>query len=538
VDCSLPFMRDVCTKDFDVPLPPHRPFVKTWPSGDKREIVNLTSIGEVLYPPGEWKPQEAFRLLERILFAAVADRPVHIVDDASRALALRKGPVRGKHPLDIFELVDTEVVQFEALNNAFDEYRAMRFKRNRVMLGKEKALVPYGKRVPKKQLVVPEQDSDRPSKVSAELEDFVRQRSKVIASRQPSDVIPSPYEVLRIPPDAQASTIRRTFQDLARDLHKEVWELHPLMDDAAVVRYEIENAYAVIGPPDRRAYFDEFGGEGWLEHLQERKRLDEDWYYGNPLIATLTDDTWDQKVVEAAIWVIEFHAPWCSFCRQHRIWFPEVVKKAEHLPVEFGSVDCTRNLKICKELHSIREFPSLRIVNHKFGFSEAVQLWDSQARQWIFDEVPAAFAEKIIPWNMWLQNSKKNMNITEDAFRPGGLVANSSAMWAIAFLENPESPHCKAISRGLLRLSAALSRFNVEVGSVDCSLLELSRICYEEQEVPAHQRRTLLKVWPAGAKNVTEDFVKGGEVLPVPDEVDLEEFFSFLSRSTRFALHG
>jgi hypothetical protein len=106
IDCSLPFMRDVCTKDFGVPLPSHRPFVKMWPSGDKREIANLTRVGEVLYPPAEWSVAQAFRLVERVLFAAVADRPVHIVDDASRALALRKGPVRGLHPFDATQLVD------------------------------------------------------------------------------------------------------------------------------------------------------------------------------------------------------------------------------------------------------------------------------------------------------------------------------------------------------------------------------------------------------------------------------------------------
>lgn len=156
--------------------------------------------------------------------------------------------------------------------------------------------------------------------------------------------------------------------------------------------------------------------------------------------------------------------------------------------------------------------------------------------------MPAAFEEKIVPWNMWLQNSKKNSNLTEEAFRPSGILSNSSAMWIIAFLENPESSHGKAISRGLLRLSASLSIFNIEVGSVDCSVLEMSEVCQKDQEVyfgmPVQKRRSLIKVWPAGPKNVTDDFVRGGQVLPIPDEVGLDEVFALITRSIRFALHG
>ena len=70
-----------------------------------------------------------------------------------------------------------------------------------------------------------------------------------------------PYEVLGVPRDADAKTIKKTYRKLAARYHP---DQNP-DDPSAEERFkEIAAAYAVVGDAERRARYDQFGhtGEG------------------------------------------------------------------------------------------------------------------------------------------------------------------------------------------------------------------------------------------------------------------------------------
>ena len=83
---------------------------------------------------------------------------------------------------------------------------------------------------------------------------------------------------------------------------------------------EVTEAFDVLGDPDKRAAYDDFGKDdmaGWDDHwsyAQSGNKVSKDFYVNDKLITRLTSKIWDARVTHG-YWFVEFYAPWCSHCQ-------------------------------------------------------------------------------------------------------------------------------------------------------------------------------------------------------------------------------
>lgn len=144
--------------------------------------------------------------------------------------------------------------------------------------------------------------------------------------------------------------------------------------DLGTIRAPIEHASMNIGDTAPIVY-----GDSDVDH------------YGNKKIALeLTGKTFDQTVKQHEVMLVDFHAPWCSHCRQLApIWehAAELLKEKGHgystgagrrtysWTIGMATVDCTveDNMELCKQQH-IQAFPTVRV------FRKGTDLTDGQGR--------------------------------------------------------------------------------------------------------------------------------------------------------------
>ena len=79
-----------------------------------------------------------------------------------------------------------------------------------------------------------------------------------------------PYEVLMVPADADAETIKRAYRNLARKLHPDRAGSTP---EAKAAFLELKSAYDILSDPQKRRQYD-FDPDSLLEeeHYAEKRR--------------------------------------------------------------------------------------------------------------------------------------------------------------------------------------------------------------------------------------------------------------------------
>jgi len=115
--------------------------------------------------------------------------------------------------------------------------------------------------------------------------------------------------------------------------------------------------------------------EPYVEHVaQERKveyeEIDHpefDHEDDNP-VQVLTTDLWDDQMHQFPVVMVNFHAPWCMWCRRLApVWEHAALKSAEKFgdEVMFGKVDCTHRdaVQICRN-NRIMAFPTVRVYKN------------------------------------------------------------------------------------------------------------------------------------------------------------------------------
>ena len=102
-----------------------------------------------------------------------------------------------------------------------------------------------------------------------------------------------------------------------------ILRLHPdknppeLSEEAEAGFREVVAAYEILSNPDKRAAFDDFGGDGgteeggndggfdtFWEYQQSGKKDERNFYTGHPLITQLTEKLWDRRLVGNVIWLV------------------------------------------------------------------------------------------------------------------------------------------------------------------------------------------------------------------------------------------
>ena len=131
----------------------------------------------------------------------------------------------------------------------------------------------------------------------------------------------APYVALNVDRTATQSEIRKAYRTLTLLLHPDKNE--PEMRDLAESAFrEVVAAYEILSNPDKRASFDDFGGnaeddggfESFWEYENSGKKDERDFYTGHRLITQLTEQLWDRRLVGDSIWLVEFYAPWYVRC--------------------------------------------------------------------------------------------------------------------------------------------------------------------------------------------------------------------------------
>lgn len=345
-----------------------------------------------------------------------------------------------------------------------------------------------------------------------------------------------PYDVLNVTRQASPSEMRKSYRRLSMRFHPDKWALakKEWRLAAEIAFADLVKAYETLGVPDKRAAFDAYEGSDfsrhWEEGAQGKFNGNEDFYFGDPLIATLTEELWERRLAGRSIWLIKFYAAWCPASRNSRNEWRSVAQAVEGLPVDVGAVNCVRQKRICSDYVGISKYPTVMLLNREFGTMQQYSGGELKA------EAIREWAERVSSeWRWLFRTSHVHWDLGREAFEAGGLVADSDAMWVVAFLDGRECPSCKAHCTNLLRLSASLRGLPAEVGAVDCSLPAHRAFCYEDHEVPVPPHRPVVKAFRSGAKNRTES-PEAGEVLYAGAELEPHVVLQLLERALRLAL--
>ena len=344
-----------------------------------------------------------------------------------------------------------------------------------------------------------------------------------------------PYETLGVERDAPQSEIRRAYRRLTLRLHP---DKNKLMEDIALLAFqELVKAYEVIGNPDKRAAFDDFGGhskeEGgfntFWEYEQSGEKDERNFYTGHPFITQLTKRFWDRRLTGESIWLVEFYAPWCSACQNMLPHWKAVATELKHDNIEVGAINCVTEEEICGQWFDIPSYPTIMVLNNKFGTQQIYQKHQTKDMESIVKWARAVSDE----WRYLFAQSNLSM-ITADTFVD--TVLNSTDFFVVCFLDGLECSSCKTAKTNMLRLSAGL-RGLARVGVVDCAMPGgvNKEFCYEHQELPRAPHAAVVRAWRRGNKTDLRPTNKG-ELLYNANEIEAHLALQITERTVRMSL--
>ena len=276
-----------------------------------------------------------------------------------------------------------------------------------------------------------------------------------------------PYETLNLDVSASNGEIRSAYRKLSLQFHPDKNSGSPKAEEAF---RDIVAAYDVLGDPEKRAIFDDFGNDGSLgeafmseESYHRYGRVNENnFYQGNKLITALTENLWERRVGSGDdVWIIEFYAPWCGACQQTIPAYKEVASAFENEEgVEIGAVNCVSQGRICNEWFGIRAYPTILAVNDKHGTrqefhgnkdTQSIVAWGkSLAKEWKW-----LFANSALVF----------VNDRADFVKK---VVEATNFVLVLYLDGLDCSSCKTAKTNALRLSAALKDYPVDIVLVNC----------------------------------------------------------------------
>lgn len=306
-----------------------------------------------------------------------------------------------------------------------------------------------------------------------------------------------PYETLGVEPQASSGEIRKAYHKLSLLFHPD----KNAGSEASVKAFrDISAAFDVIGDPERRAVFDDLGGntgEAFYSEASYRahgRTQEGNFYTGFILITALTEKLWEKRVgSNDDVWIVEYYAPWCGPCQQ----FVPVFKNIAHAlqddaGIEVGSVNCATERNFCMNTFGVTSYPTILAVNDKHGTRQEYHGVKTP-------DAVIAWARSISrEWKFLFRGQRIASLATEDDFASVVLATTDFAI--VAFLDGPDCSACMTAKTNLMRLSAGLRGFkNITIGLVDCSVEESKGLC-ASQGVPQPPFAPLVKGYPSGLK--------------------------------------
>eukprot|EP00750_Incisomonas_marina_P032337 INCI9142.4.p1 GENE.INCI9142.4~~INCI9142.4.p1 ORF type:complete len:984 (+),score=126.33 INCI9142.4:332-2953(+) len=317
-----------------------------------------------------------------------------------------------------------------------------------------------------------------------------------------------PYEVLEVEFTAVPSTIRKAYRK------RSLW-LHPDKAPesckalAANAFSALVAAYEILGNPDTREMFDDFGEaeqeqffSRWEWEKYASNKHAKDFYTRDPLITNLKEASWDRRVggEETSIWLVEFYAPWCKACQDFSTHFKMLAKELSDDDVEVGAVNCETQIKACRDWFAVPSYPTLRLINRHHGMQQDYSRQDV-SKQLTADGVAAWVRTIAAEWRVLFSRS----NITEltpktfnaalfgDDQSEVGTETNGTS-WFVLFTDGTACGPCRTAKTNLMRLGASAAGLSVRVAFVDCK--RHRSFCRNEHQAPQAPHAPYIKAWP------------------------------------------
>lgn len=303
-----------------------------------------------------------------------------------------------------------------------------------------------------------------------------------------------PYEVLEVDRSATQSEIRSAYRRLSLAFHPDKNEAS-LKEDAQRAFADIVAAHEILGNPDKRAAFDDFGSgtaDGFQtqwEWQQSGQKGDSDFYTGHPLITMLTEKLWQRRVTENSVWIIEFYAAWCVHCQRTVNQWKGAATAMQNDNIEFGAVNCVKEKTICQSWFNIQSYPTVMMMNEKFSVQ---QIYHGP----MDTESIASWSRNILGEWQWLFSRSNVQELNAESFE--SKVMTSTKFWAVLYSDGFECGPCRSAKTNMMRLSASLTGL-VSVGVVDCSLAKNKDLCHLHQ-IPPPPHSPQVKAFRSGPK--------------------------------------
>lgn len=382
-------------------------------------------------------------------------------------------------------------------------------------------------------------EPSKPQPTAAQLERLEQLRRRADAAASGAGGQHDPYATLGVSKEATQSEIRRAYRRLTVVLHpdKNDADAH---DIALAAFRDLVVAFEIIGNPDKRAAFDDFGGHAddnggfasFYEYAQSGTKDERDFYSHHPLITNLTPELWDRRVVANSIWLVEMYAPWCAHCQTFAAEYKAVAAELVDDDVEVGAVNCETRPIICREWFNVKSYPTFMLISANgmqqlhHGNNDAASL-----TAW----VRAVAAE----WR-YLFGHADLAKVTPDTF--ADTVLRSEDMWVVAFIDSPDCGACRVALTNMMRLSARL-RGMARVAVVDCSddsragAVSMEHFCYTQQGLPRPPHAPIVRAWSRG-NGTNVDVTNRGEDLYNSNDVDPHVALQIAERAVRLALQS
>jgi len=284
----------------------------------------------------------------------------------------------------------------------------------------------------------------------------------------------NPYEILGVDKTASQSEIRKAYKKLAMVYHPD----KKSDEESAKTFAAVNSAYDIIGNPDKRALYDDFGkskdGRGgfnsYWEFAQSNTKSSNDFYVGDSMITRLSSELWGQRMTGDTIWLVNFYAPWCTHCQQAIPMYKNLAGKLDGI-VEVGSLNCHKDSDFCSTM-GINAYPTFIMFYPKYGFQQSMVVGNGELDAQLMNFVNSRVSE----WNYLAQNANLQ-ELTDANF--AAKVRESNDFWAVIFVGGMGQATTRNNSgkMAFMRLSTNLKNL-ANVGIINCD--ENVRTCVRE----------------------------------------------------------
>eukprot|EP00457_Paulinella_chromatophora_P004080 gb/GEZN01004090.1/.p1 GENE.gb/GEZN01004090.1/~~gb/GEZN01004090.1/.p1 ORF type:complete len:527 (-),score=50.20 gb/GEZN01004090.1/:84-1664(-) len=318
-----------------------------------------------------------------------------------------------------------------------------------------------------------------------------------------------PYDVLGVELEATGTEIRRAYRRLSLLLHPD--KNRDMIEEAQLAFADLVAAHEILGDPEKRAAFDDYGGRKgfqteWEYRTYGQNDAHKGFYAKEKLIVELNEKIFNRRLSGDSIWLVMFYAPWCVHCQQFIGKYRQIAQELIDEPIELGAVNCEGNKILCQQNYNIRQYPTFRLISRKRGMMQEY-VENNHETSSLIGWTRIVSAE----WT-WLFINADLKKLTAETFQQ---VYKSEEFWAVLVLDDEECSACKSAITNMMRLSAGL-RGLASVGMLVCSDNAETETFCKAIGMPTSPFNPQVRGWGTGKKNANTP----GEMLYNPNDIE------------------